>query len=85
MAHIKICKLQGLDYKSLLDLIGGSNILLDYTHYIMENYGNSGHVFLYPNTELQKTNINEESQMKIMSHHLLKLHALGMRKSVSVH
>lgn len=45
MAYIKISsKMQGLDYASMIDLIGGSNILPDYTHYILENYGNLGHI-----------------------------------------
>lgn len=62
MAHMKTsCKVPGPDYKSLLNMIGGSNILLDYTHYILENYGNPGYFFFFSNTEIRKTTINEES------------------------
>lgn len=44
MAHIKTSsKCQGVGYESVINLIGGSNILPGYTHYILENYGNLGH------------------------------------------
>lgn len=57
VAHIKTsCRLQGLDYESLLDLIGGSDMLPDYTHYPLGNYGNPGHFFFYPTTEIQRIN-----------------------------